>query len=137
MGLRCGIMDASKPGQFIPMRTCHLALLLSLAMPLAVGAVQAAQSFQPVEVGLQPLFDRLTEIRNEQRALSKKLEAAFSQESKARVQADYQALENERQRLEKEIMRAAHLRNSGLVNYAFLTDTSSPTLASGMQRITD
>ncbi|MDE2599799.1 MAG: hypothetical protein KGL40_09275 [Rhodocyclaceae bacterium] len=117
------------------MRACHLALLLSLAMPLAASATQ---SFQPMETGLQPLFDRMTEIRSEQRALIKRLEGAFaSPESKARVQADYQALEKERQCIEKEIMRAAHLQNSGLVNYALQTHSSGSPFDSGALRQTD
>jgi len=115
------------------MRASHLALFVSLAMPLAVGAVQPAQSFQPMEAGVQPLFDRLTEIRSEQRALSKKLDSVFMHpETKARAQAEYQALEKERQCIEKEIMRSAQLKNTGLVNYALQTNTSSSPFDSGV-----
>ena len=114
------------------MRVPHFALLVSLAMPLAASAVQPAHSFQPMQQGLQPLFDRMTEIRSEQRVLSKKLESVFTDaESKARAQADYQALEKERQCIEKEIMRATHLQNSGLVNYALQTNTRSAPFDSG------
>lgn len=119
------------------MRSHCLALLISLAMPLAAWAIQPPLSIQPMEAGLQPLFDRLTEIRSQQRALSKKLESTFiSSEGKARVHADFQALEAERQRIEGEIMRAAHMKNTGLVNYALQTNTSSPIFDSGA-RLTD
>jgi hypothetical protein len=115
-------MDASKPRQSIPMRAYHLALLFSLAMPVSAWA---AQSLQPTEAGLQPLFDRMVEIRSEQRALMKKLEGVSnSSESKVRIQADHQALENERQCIEEEIMRTAHLQNAGHVKYALHMDTS-------------
>ena len=138
MGLTAGIIGTSKPREFIPMRPHHLALLVSLAMPLAVWAMQPAQSFQPMEAGVQPLFDRLAEIRSEQRALSKKRDSIFIHpESKARAQADYQALEKERQCIEKEIMQSTHLRNTGLVNYALQMDTRSAPFDSGALRQTD
>lgn len=90
---------------------CHLALICFLAMPLAASAAQpemSTQSIQSVESCLQSLFDRMANIRNEQRALNKKLDdASLTPEDKARVQADYQALEIERKRIEKIIMRAA------------------------------
>ena len=81
---------------------------------------------------MQPLFDRLIDIRSEQRALSKKLTgASISPESKARIQADHHALEIERQCIEKEIMRSASLQNTGLVKYALQMDTSRPSFDSG------
>lgn len=117
------------------MRFSHCALLVALAMPIAAWA---SQSFQPMETGLQPLFDRMTEIRSAQRALIKRMDSAFTDaESKARAQADYQALEKERQCIEKEIMRATHLQNSGLVNYALQTHSSGSRFDSGALRQTD
>ena len=92
------------------MKLCF-ALLISLTIPLAASAAQpdaSAQSIQSVESCLRSLFDRMANIRNEQRALNKKLDdASLTAEDKARVQADYQALEIERKRIEKVIMRAA------------------------------
>lgn len=117
------------------MRSSHFALLVALVMPVAAWA---SQSFQPMETGLQPLFDRMTEIRSEQRALIKRMDRVFTDsESKARAQADYQALEKERQCIEKEIMRATHLQNSGLVNYALQTHSSGSPFDSGALRQTD
>ena len=101
----------------------HLVLLVTLALPLAVSAQQNIQS---VDAGLQPLYTRMDEVRRAQLELSQTIQdPRSSAQQRAQAKTDYQALEVEKKRIEKEISRAQWQQKSGPANYG----TDSPGLA--------
>ena len=105
----------------------HLVLLLTLALPLAASAQQNIQS---VDAGLQPLYTRMDEIRRAQLELSQTIQdPRSSAQQRAQAKTDYQALEVEKKRIEKEISRAQWLQKTTPMNYG--TDPSGPASASG------
>jgi hypothetical protein len=110
-------------------RLLCLVLLASLALS---PAARANQHVQPVEMGLQPLYARMTEIRKEQLVASGILQSPLaSPQKKAQAKSKYQALEAEKRRIEKEISQAHWMEESSLVKYS--TDTTSPAAMPGQK----
>lgn len=111
------------------LRLVSLALLASLLLP---PAAWAQQNIQPAEGGLQPLYARLTEIREEQFALSGTIQSPkVGPQQKAQAKTEYQKLEAEKLRIQKEISQAQWMQKSGLVNHG--TSSPSPVPAPGQQ----
>jgi hypothetical protein len=94
------------------MNVRRLALLASLVAPLTAWAIQ------PVDVGLQPLYERAAEIQSKQFALLRKLEnQSANSASKADAYRHYLVLGDERSRIDREIAQAKWMESSSLVNY--------------------
>jgi hypothetical protein len=105
------------------MKLSYFILLASLALS---PAVWANQHIQPVSVGLQPLYARMTEIRKEQLVASGVLQSPLaSSQKKAQAKSKYQALEAEKRRIEKEISQAHWMEESGLVKYGTATTSAA------------
>lgn len=103
----------------------HLVLFVTLALPLAASAQQNIQS---VDAGLQPLYTRMDEVRRAQLELGQTIQdPRSSAQQRAQAKTDYQALEVEKKRIEKEISRAQWLQKSAPMNYG--TDPSGPASA--------
>lgn len=129
MRQRCGIMDTWISGWMLsmtPMRLfCHR-FLRQLAMLACLALPHASWALQPVDAGMQPLQQRLEEIRDRQLALDAKLkDAATLPLPRAQAYWDYQALESEKQRIETEIAGMQALVHSPLVN--FITQEPGPS----------
>ena len=94
------------------MNKYRLALLASLAAPLAAVAIQ------PVDAGLLPLYERVAEIQKEQLALIRKLEdPSASSASRVYAHRSYLELGDERSRIDAEIAQARKMAGSGYVKY--------------------
>lgn len=89
-----------------------IAFIVCLASSAAAGAIQ------PVEAGLQPLYERIQAINGEQQLLNRRLQAAeTSAPDRMLAYRRYQALEEERRRLAREIARSMELAQSPLVTF--------------------
>lgn len=107
----------------------HFALLASLALP---PAAWAQQSIQPGEGSLQPLYSRLTEIREQQLALTRTIQdPKAGPQQKEQAKTAYQTLEAEKLRIQKEVSQSQWMQKSGLVNPG--TSSPSPVPAPGQQ----
>ena len=88
-----------------------LALLALLAMPLTTWA----QNAQSVDSGLQPLYTRLEEVRKEQLALTDTIQSSKADpQQKAQATSEYQKLEAEKIRIQREIARVRMMDKSAL-----------------------
>ena len=112
----------------------HILTLRRLALLVALLASSAwAQTGPPP--GLQPLYDRLAEIRREQQALSETIQSPSAvQPQKAQALTKYQALEAEKMAIQKEIGRVQKTGQSGFLKDGAPTEPSSPAPTPGSSR---
>jgi hypothetical protein len=90
--------------------------VITFIVCLALSAT--ASAFQPVEVGLEPLYDRSMAINGEQQLINQKLQAAeTSARNRALAYRRYQVLEKERRQLTREIARSKELAQSPLITF--------------------
>lgn len=89
-----------------------IAFIVCLILSTTAGAIQ------PVEAGLQPLYERIHAISGEQQSLNQRLQATeTSARERALAYRSYQVLEKERQQLVREIAQAKQLARSPLVTF--------------------
>lgn len=107
----------------------HLALLAALVIPPAASA----QTGPPP--GLQPLYERLEEIRKEQLALSGTIQSPSAvPPQKAQALSKYQALEAEKMAIQKEIGRVQRTGQSGFMKDGAPAEPESPAPTPGSSR---
>ena len=89
-----------------------IAFIACLTVSSVAGAIQ------PVNVGLQPLYERIEAINGEQQLLNQRLQAEdTSARDRAMAYRQYKALEFERNQLAGQIVQARKLAQSPLVTF--------------------
>jgi hypothetical protein len=98
---------------------CKLILVLAMAYANNIFAgTFAARSYLPVEVGLQPVKDKLNTIGDELREINKQLsEPDVEAKDRAEAYRRYKVIEPERQLLQDEIEATRKLARNPLVRF--------------------
>lgn len=90
----------------------------AIAFVVCLISATAAGAIQPVEDGLQPLYERIQVISDAQQLLNQRLQAVeTSARERALAYRTYQVLEKERQQLAREIAHSKQLAQSPLVTW--------------------
>ena len=104
----------------------YLRLIALIAAALCATLIDAA-TIQPVEAGLQPVYERIASIEVEIQLLGKThQESGAPKEGRLIVEEKIKSLQLEKRRLEAKIFRAKDIAHSPLVTFMTSSNENTP-----------
>jgi hypothetical protein len=104
----------------------YLRLIALIAAALCATLVDAT-TLQPVEAGLQPVYERIASIEDEIQMLGKTQGNSDAlNEDRLLAEEKVKSLQSEKRRLEAEILRAKDIAHSPLVTFVASSNEEAP-----------